>query len=257
MTYIDTHTHVWSAFSPFVQNPRYTPAYTKTMAMLFSEMESAQVDKAVLVQPSYLGTDNQYLLSMLELWPERLRGVAVVEPTIEEDAFRKMVEAGVKGVRFNLVGHPNPADILNGANDHLFSLLKRYDCHLEIQMPGQSWVKLLEPLLARGLTVVADHFGLPEKNGCATIDVLDAGLKSDQLWIKLSGPYRFKADPAPVAARFAATALDRLLWGSDFPWTQHEAGRTYTGSVTLLRDWLGDGADQVLGENATKCFNFD
>ncbi|WP_425515637.1 amidohydrolase family protein [Marinobacterium ramblicola] len=60
-----------------------------------------------------------------------------------------------------------------------------------------------------------------------------------------------------MAARFAATAPDRLLWGSDFPWTQHEAGRTYTGCINLLRDWLGDGADKVLSKNAAKCFSFD
>lgn len=256
MATIDTHTHVWSAFSQLCEPRRYTPPYSRTMKQLFADMNSCGVDNAVLVQPSYLGTDNQYLLGMLELWPDRLRGVAVVDPMIREDSFAQMVAAGVTGVRLNLIGQSDPAQMLDGRYDALFDLLRRHDCHLEIQMRGPSWAQLLQPLLDRNLVLVADHFGLPENDQCEGTEALLCGLQSGNLWIKLSGVYRFNAAPGPLAKRLQAAGPSRLIWGSDYPWTQHEEGRTYEGCLMELSEWLPEQEQQILCDNPQQLYRF-
>lgn len=54
------------------------------------------------------------------------------------------------------------------------------------------------------------------------------------MWFKVSAPYRWP-DPALVAEavdRMVATqAGQRLIWGSDWPHTQHEAEASYADMV--------------------------
>ena len=64
------------------------------------------VMRAVLVQPSVYGTDNEVLLRALVEVGEggsTFRGVAVVEWDIDFASLKKMHAAGVRGVRVNIV----------------------------------------------------------------------------------------------------------------------------------------------------------
>ncbi|WP_350340910.1 amidohydrolase family protein, partial [Escherichia coli] len=63
----------------------------------------------VLIQPSFLGTDNSYMVSGLRQAPERLRGIAVLAPEAEAGTMRDLAGAGVVGLRLNLIGKPDPA----------------------------------------------------------------------------------------------------------------------------------------------------
>lgn len=65
------------------------------------------MSKGVLVQPSFLGTDNSYLVAALQKYPDRFRGIAVVAPTISGAELQKLQDAGVVGIRLNLVGLPS------------------------------------------------------------------------------------------------------------------------------------------------------
>ena len=58
----------------------------------------------MLVQPSFLGTDNSYLVAALKEQPQRLRGVVVVDPMIAQSELDDLSTAGVVGVRLNLIG---------------------------------------------------------------------------------------------------------------------------------------------------------
>ncbi|MFE2889367.1 amidohydrolase family protein [Streptomyces sp. NPDC059272] len=62
----------------------------------------------VLVQPSFLGTGSTYLLDARGEAPDRLRGVAVIEPRTEREELDRLVEADVCGVRLNLISRPVP-----------------------------------------------------------------------------------------------------------------------------------------------------
>ena len=86
---------------------RYAPDYNATPEDYIKVLDANGVSHAVLVQPSFLGTDNHYLLDALRRYP-RFRGIAVVQPTIRSDELRALDEAGVVGIRLNLIGAPDP-----------------------------------------------------------------------------------------------------------------------------------------------------
>lgn len=130
---------------------------------------------------------------------------------------------------------------------------------------------LLPTLLAAGCRVVVDHFGRPDP----ALGVRDPGFGyllqqagSGRVWVKLSAPYRIwpAADCAAsgrqaTAQLLQAFAAERLLWGSDWPHTQHAGQASYPATVRWMHDWLDPLDDAaslqvVLGRSAVELFRF-
>ncbi|MCC6419136.1 MAG: amidohydrolase [Gemmataceae bacterium] len=85
MNYIDAHVHVWTpdlAHYPLaagfrredMQPPSFTPEE------LFKHMRPAGVNRVNLIQMSYYGFDNRYLLDMIQLHKGVFVGTAVIDP---------------------------------------------------------------------------------------------------------------------------------------------------------------------------------
>ncbi|MEV8322265.1 amidohydrolase family protein [Kitasatospora sp. NPDC056731] len=76
--------------------------------------------------------------------------------------------------------------------------------------------------------MVIDHLGLPGASEGADRAVLDLATR-DHVWVKASAPYRCAPDaPGLMLQRVLEEAgHQRLLWGSDWPWTRHEHSRTF------------------------------
>jgi predicted TIM-barrel fold metal-dependent hydrolase len=104
VTAVDCHAHVFKRGLPLADVRRYAPDYYATPEDYIKVLDGNGVSHAVLVQPSFLGTDN---LDTLRRYP-RFRGIAVVQPTIRSDELRALDEAGVVGIRLNLIGAPDP-----------------------------------------------------------------------------------------------------------------------------------------------------
>jgi predicted TIM-barrel fold metal-dependent hydrolase len=63
------------------------------------------------------------------------------------------------------------------------------------------------------------------------------------VWVKASGPYRFAASAKTVLERLIDVAgTERLLWGSDWPWTQHPEITDYAVTRRWLDEWIADAA---------------
>ena len=162
-------------------------------------------------------------------------------------ALEAMEAAGVRGIRYNLLG----LDPMTVAGPEARALTRRISALgwlVEVQVAGAALPAVLDVLLADAGTVVVDHFGRP---GTAEPEA-DPGFRKlmefgpeGPVWVKLSAPYRLAGlDPAP----YAAALLDHfgpehLLWGSDWPWTQHEAATSYGECVERIGGWLGEDAD--------------
>jgi predicted TIM-barrel fold metal-dependent hydrolase len=82
---IDAHVHVWTpdtAHYPLaagykkadMQPPSFTPE------QLFKHTKPAGVDRVNLIQMSYYGFDNSYMLDMMALYPDVFVGTAVIDP---------------------------------------------------------------------------------------------------------------------------------------------------------------------------------
>lgn len=244
-TAIDTHAHIFeSALTP-VADARYVPDYEATLDQYLDVLTAHGFGRGVLVQPSFLGSDNSYLLSALAAEPDRLRGVIVVSPEnirseLSEPRVENLHGLGVRGVRLNLIGQPLP-DLLNPVWQSAAAAMARHGWHLEIQASGQQWLHLAAAIRSWPGKLVIDHLGLPQhEDPEATSMVLELALP-DHVWVKVSGPYRSSRQQA---ARVFAELVERgcaarLVFGSDWPFTRHEEHK-FTAVLTWAQELAGD-----------------
>jgi predicted TIM-barrel fold metal-dependent hydrolase len=240
---VDTHAHVFDAGCRFAEGRRYTPGYDAPVRRYIEVLDRAGVQHGVLVQPSFLGTDNAYLLAGLRAFPARLRGVAVVTPAIGDPALEAMDAAGIRGIRYNLVGH-DPGLVAQPEYRALTRRVTSLGWLIELQAPGADIPVVLDALIPDAARVVVDHFGKPGWPDPGA----DPGFRKlmefgpdGPVWVKLSAPYRLDGlDPAPhAAALLAHFGPEHLLWGSDWPWTRNEAATSYGECIGEIGGWLG------------------
>ena len=247
---IDAHAHVFHRGLTFAARRRYTPGYDAPLHDYLDKLDRNGLSHGVLVQPSFLGTDNSYLLSCLRQAPQRLRGVAVVDPAITLDELLGLAEAGVVGIRLNLVGQSIPD--LGGCDwKRLLEMVRQLGWHLELQRDASGLATILPALLDIGMPIVVDHFGLPEPAAGAC----DFGLqrllefgRSGRAWVKLSAPYRLRDGSARLTSTLYpllrdAFGLERLMWGSDWPHTQYEDTQSYEEGYRSFTDLIANASE--------------
>jgi predicted TIM-barrel fold metal-dependent hydrolase len=262
MPYVDTHAHIFLQSLPMVAGRRYTPGYDCPTELYLSQLSNNDIGFGVLVQPSFLGTDNSYMLSALDRYPERLRGIAVVAPSISDEELQAMDASGVVGIRFNMIGK----DIAELANPEIASLLRRIDqlnWQVEVQAHGRDLPKLFKTMETFQGPLVIDHFGLPDP----IVGVRDQGFRallseasSGRVYVKMSAGYRCGGmDVATCAgALLAVVGPRRLIWGSDWPFTQNETNRSIASMIGELRRVVPDtSARDMMDATAIKLFKFN
>jgi predicted TIM-barrel fold metal-dependent hydrolase len=255
---VDTHAHIFSASGPFAPGARYRPDYEASVEQWLALWPGAGVTHGVLVQPSFLGTDNSQLLAALQVRPAILRGVVVVDPSVTRRELQQWQGLGVCGVRLNLLG-VSDLSVFSGPDwKRLFGWMADLGWHLEVQCEGERFASLLSVLRDLPLALVIDHFGLPDpgiSDPCTAGAAILRAAKTQAVYVKLSAPYRLRgADPQKYASFYLAElGPDRLLWGSDWPWTNHERGRSYMECLSMLRDGVASGNEQsVILQHAPK-----
>ena len=265
LPWIDAHTHVFVRGLKAYAGARYVPDYDASWQTLLALAADNKVGRAVILQPSFLGFDNAYLMEALKAEPSRFRGVPWISPSIEVTAvdWEAMARLGVRGLRFPIFGLPTPqwsayADMLAEA--------RRRDWPIHLYVEGRRLPSMLPFLLDAGHKVVIPHFGMFDR----TLGPLrDPGFelllqKADtrQIWMVLSGPYRVGEERARPAAGLLLSAFgpDRLMWGSDWPHTNTDLNRVTTYPMTLqwLEEWVPDEASRqkILVDTPSRLYGF-
>ena len=231
MNAVDSHAHIFDRTLTPVAGARYVPGYDARLEDWFALQEASGVTHGVLVQPSFLGTDNSMLLSALDAYPQRLRGTVVADPSLTAQQVAQWAARGVRGIRL--------------------SVLHRED------MPEFS------ALAACPAPLVVDHCGCPDpKQGvaCPNVESLLRLAERRVVYVKLSAPYRLGRGDALQYAQFwlARLGAGRLLWGSDWPWTNHERATSYADCVAALHRWVPESADRtkILWDTPNGLFRF-
>ena len=264
---IDCHAHVFHRDLPMPDKRRAPAGYDATPEDYVRMLAANDMTQGVLVQPSFLGTDNSYLVASLRKYPDRFRGIAVVDPSIGSEQLQVLQDAGVVGIRLNLIGLPTP-DFASTSWRGLLAQVRQRNWQVEVHRSARELRPVVDPLIAEGLNVVVDHFGRPDEK----LGVDDAGFRylltlgpSRKVWVKLSGPYRNGSAGRGEATALAAMpllrssfGLDRLVWGSDWPHTLFEKTVDYSTQRRLLDEWLPEAADRmtVLRETPARLFAF-
>jgi len=251
---VDTHAHVFLADLPIAPGSRYAPAGDAPLRRYLDLLDEAGIAAALLVQPSFLGTDNRFMLDAVATAPDRLRAVAVVDPRTTTGDLAALRARGTVGIRLNLIGQATP-NLLAEPWKGLVGRVAATGLFVEVHAEGGQWPVLLPALLGHDLPVVIDHFGRPQSDDphrCAGLAAVLDVAAHPRVWIKLSAPYRFPGRTDEVVARLLDRAgTDRLLWGSDWPFTQHPEIGAYGEARQWLDHWVPShrSRQRILCEN--------
>lgn len=231
---VDTHAHVFEPILNLASDRRYAPTYSALVEEFISNFESKGMDKGVLIQPSFLGFDNTYMVNAIKKFPDKLYGVAVVDTTITLKELQALAKNNIIGIRLNLYARQIP-NLKEGKWPEILNYVKTLGWHVELHIDAVQLPPLIDDLLNAGVKIVVDHFSRPTAENLLE----DEGFKyllsvgnSQQIWVKISASYRLKKELSfdeniKLAEELMPALIDafgakRLLWGSDWPHTQFE-----------------------------------
>lgn len=269
----DTHAHIMGPATrfPYAKERIYTPPdstaddYRRLLAAL-------GVERAVLVQPSVYGTDNTAMLDAIRQLGKGLRAVAVAAPDISPAEIEALHDAGVRGLRFNVVDRREDKNVVPAAM--LREVARRiapFGWHVELLVNVDEAKDFVRAVSDIPVPIVLGHLGYP-KSGArnwtkhpAFADMLRL-VDEGRGWIKLTGPYRI-TDTADVpyedvdaAARaLVAAAPQRLVWGTDWPHVMKRKPMANDGDMAdLLERWIPDAKTRtrVLVDNPAELYGF-
>jgi predicted TIM-barrel fold metal-dependent hydrolase len=278
----DSHVHVVGPADRYPQVPTRTySAEAAPLDKLRALAAARQIDRFVVVQPSFYGTDNTVLLESLDALGGCGRGVAVVDPeTVTEATLADYAARGVVGLRLNLYSPMGNVDrgCMAAAFAATADLAAGMAWHVEVVAPIEVLVHEAELLAKSAVPVVIDHYGVFGRDAPAdtTGRRLLGLLRYPHVWMKLSAPYRVSDDPLDTRpnpewlAAILGLARERCVWGSDWPHTPaHDAQKgasiatshrpiSYQGLVDDFIAALGsvELAEAIMCENAARLYEF-
>ena len=253
---VDTHFHVFDA-GVAVAGARYVPQYSARLSDWMAQAQSVGVRRGVWVQPSFLGTDNSLMLRALQDHPDMLRGVAVVKPDAQADELQSLHQAGVCGIRLNLAGLCH--DIPEWTQAHgVWRFMRSEGWSVEVHTDQGQLPHVLSQLPG-DVPLVVDHMAKPMHATAddTTVQSLMRRAKIAPVYVKLSGAYRLGGVDAQQLATLWLNALgpDALLWGSDWPCTNHEQFADFEALMSQARAWVGNQyLEQVMVHNPMRLY---
>jgi predicted TIM-barrel fold metal-dependent hydrolase len=263
---IDTHAHIFRTDLPMAAERRYAPDYNAVPEDFLTHLTDHNISHGVLVQPSFLGTDNRFMVQALRQYPQQLKGIAVVDPTIGDLELDELDAAGVVGIRLNLI-KKTLEDYTSPLWQTFLSKLAKRKWVVEIQREIDDLTRFLPAILESGVEVIVDHFGRTldgiQVSNPAHQDFLDLLSSGAPIWTKVSAAYRCNANLEQAQEmlailRSAYGHSDYFLWGSDWPNTQFEAQTNYKEQYDFMEALLPsmDERNKVLVINPSKLFKF-
>ncbi|HUU73169.1 MAG TPA: amidohydrolase family protein, partial [Burkholderiales bacterium] len=245
----DCHAHVLGPPEkyPYVAARSYTPP-TALLEDYQALHRVLGIERAVIVQPSVHGTDNQVTLDGIAGYGSNARGIAVVEADVDDRELARLHAGGIRGVRLNLLfGGGVGLQALEPLSERIANL----GWHVQLLLDARNLVELAPRLRQLPVAVVVDHMG--HMNVAHGIDhpgfqALLELVRDGTCWIKLSGNYRISAsgppyaDAIPFARALIEAAPDHMVWGTDWP---HPALEDFMPNDGDLLDALDDYAPEA------------
>ena len=159
---VDAHVHVFGpeAEFPFSPMAKYHPE-NATPEMLFTLRRWLGFSRNVIVQASCHGTDNAATLAAIAASNGTARGVAVVDPDIDDAGLQRLHDGGIRGVRFNFLKRL----VDNAPKDKFLDIARRIaplGWHVVVYFEADILAELIPFLAAIPTIVVVDHLGRPD-----------------------------------------------------------------------------------------------
>jgi predicted TIM-barrel fold metal-dependent hydrolase len=275
MNYIDAHSHIWTP-----QTTQYPlgPGWRRlnmeppswTAEELLKHAHAAGVGRVVLIQMSFYGYDNSYMLDAIRRHPGTFSGVAVIDqdgrrPDLE---MRKLAGQGVRGFRIFPKNQP-VANWLGSESMHTMWSTGAEDGLAMCCLIDAAELPALDRMCEHfpQTPVVIDHLcriGVSGTIEPKDVEALCRMARHDNVTVKVSAfyalgkkqpPYR---DLASLIRRvYEAFGPERLMWATDCPF-QAVGGHTYRDSIELVKSGLdflsGDDREWMLRKTAERVF---
>ena len=267
----DCHAHICGPRSRYAYDVKrvYTPA-DALLPDYHHMLATLGVERAVLVQPSVYGTDNTALLDALAAAGSGYRGVAVVEDEIGVSELERLHQAGVRGVRCNVVD-VQPADkgkLPLAQLTRLAGKIEPFGWHIELLLHVDEFPDFDRAFAEFPVNIVVGHLGYMRTDrglDAPGFRALMRSMRSGRCWAKLTGPYRISTQPfphrdvTPFAHALIEAAPGRVIWGTDWPHVMVKGRMPNDGELCdLLSEWIPVPAirEQVLVGNPATLYGF-
>ena len=257
----DCHGHIFP-------DPLIYPTVNETMPLAPVEFyndvhHQLGIARGVLVQGGAYKFDNRAMLDALGLFPETLRGVALVPAASTEAELLALVQRNVRALRFT-GGGASRIDSL----PEIAPKMKALGLHAEMFIGLDAFIDRSAALLREGIPLVLDHLAGPflaaSGVGDAAFQRLIGLLGDHDIWVKLT-PQRNSAqfpgylDVRPFHDALLRARPDRMVWGSDWPFPNMSERTPDLGALlSLFGDWVSDAElrRQILVDNAARLYGF-
>jgi predicted TIM-barrel fold metal-dependent hydrolase len=258
---VDSHAHIWSEAMPFARDAWTRPNYAFPVEKYIAALDAHGVGYGVVAAASLFGTYNDYTISALRQH-NRLRGTAIVKPTIGLHELEAMKADGIVGIRLQLF-HVEPLpDFTGDAYNLLFHRLRDLDMHVHINTEASRLGAVIAALRPSGVKIVIDHFGWPQAEAgleCPGFQISVEACRAGRAWVKLSSGFR--RPDQDISRNYAQAYVDqvgtdRLFWGSDAPFVGHEGLVSYADTIRQYEYWLPDDAIRSAISQTTYDFYF-
>lgn len=272
--YIDAHSHIWTPdtghypLAAGFRRANMEPS-SFTVQELLERAKPAGVKRVVLIQMSFYGYDNRYMLDAIKMYPGQFSGVAVIDqnqlhPDLE---MKELKSHGVRGFRIYpkdmpidrwLAGEGLRAMFKTGAAENL-----NMCCLIDpVALPALSQACQKFP----ETPVVIDHLcriGVTGKIEPAEVNALCDMARHKRVTVKVSAFYALGRKKPPyldlgplIKQVYEAFGPERLMWATDCPF--QVADHTYQQSLDLILHGLDflNAADKewILRKTAERVF---
>ncbi len=266
---VDCHAHLFGPRSryPYAVGRSYTPVESG-IDRYVAVLDAVGIDRAVIVQGSPQGTDNRVVIDAISAYPDRLRGIAVVDPSISNRDLEALARGGIRGMRMSDAIVPGtPLSLMESFADRVVP----FGWHVQLLLGRCEDVIAMAPRIEKlRIPVVIDHMAsVTSADGLYAAGfrrLIELVRDCDHVWVKIAAIYRRSqqgfpyVDMRPMACALAETRSDRLIWGTNWPHPVYDAGPPNDGDlVDLFADWFADPGVQrrILVENPEQLFGFD
>ena len=272
--WVDAHVHVWT---PDLEKYPLATGYSRksmqpasfTPQQLMVHARPSGVGRVVLIQMSYYGFDNSYMLDVIRNQPKTYRGVAVIDENDDPArVMKKMKKQGVSGFRIQ-PGKRRAGDWLKGNGMQAMWSTAADEGQSMCHLINPEFLPSIDRMCSRypKTSVVIDHFariGIDGKIREKDLANLCRLARHPQVTVKVSAYYALGKKQAPyrdlgsmIRRLLGEFGAERLMWASDCPF-QVGGGHAYAPSINLIKSGLeflsSEQKSWILKKTAEKVF---
>lgn len=246
MKIFDAHFHIINPKFPLVKNQGYLPA-AFLIENYKEKTENMEVAGGAVVSGSFQGFDQTYLPHTLSKLGKDFYGVANIPFDMDKEELKRLDEAGVTAVRFNLKrGGFESADHLVTQSNRLFD---EFGWHTELYIDNNHLAEL-DNKLEQIPKFSIDHLGLSKT---ALIDLyrwVEKGAK-----VKATGFGRLEFDPLPVLKQIYRINPEALMFGTDLPSTRAQTPFSMNDVELISQNFSEEAKEKIFYQNAYHWYN--